>query len=91
MTSNTHAEEDVQVHVSFAAAPDPFNHSYPDSTVAGTVLQNALANFGVTPDGATRYFFVFNGAELTGAETLASLIEHGRSLKLSLRTETISG
>ena len=90
---NTEAQAIAQVHVqvTFAVASGPYNHRYPANATIATVLQDALAFFDLSSDGTTRYYVVFNGTEQNGSETIGSLIGQVQSLKLSMRTETISG
>lgn len=90
-----HSNDDVVVHATFAAATKPFNEQYGSTTTIATVLQDALAFFTIQTDGTTRYFFIANGDEQGPSTTLGEIAEnlpgHSRSIKLSLRTETISG
>lgn len=97
---NTHAEKpqakaDVVVHATFAAASKQFNEKYDSTTTVATVLDAALAFFTVQTDGSSRYFFVAHGDELDPTTTVGEIAQegpgHSRSIKLSLRTETISG
>lgn len=92
MTSMTHT---INTHVTFAAADHPYVHNYAPDAVAAQVLTDSLASFDVTTDGTTRYYLLYNGAEVPGTATLGGLItgEHGHEhqITLALRTETISG
>ncbi len=92
MTSTTHT---INTHVTFAAATHPYVHAYPPDTTAAQVLTDALAAFGITTDGTTRYYLLFNGTEVAGTATLGSLVTgekgHAHQITLALRTETISG
>jgi hypothetical protein len=87
--------DDVVVHATFAAATKQFTEKYSSTTVIGTVLTAVLAYFKIQSDGISRYFFVANGDELDPNTTVGQIAEDGpgqsRSIKLSLRTETISG
>lgn len=87
--------DDVQVHVTFAAAGKPYNHNYDADTTIVTLLQDALAFFEIGTDGTSRFFLLAGGNEQDPNTTVGSLAEgghgHSRSLKLSLRTETTSG
>lgn len=89
------AKDDVVVHATFAAATKQFNEKYSSTTTIATVLTAVLAFFNIQSDGTTRYFFVANGDEQDPATTVGDIAEdgpgHSRSIKLSLRTETISG
>lgn len=95
MTEGTNAAETVVVHVTFAAASRPYNHNYSRTATIADVIRDAIASFGIHTDGTTRYYLVFASVEQPDGETLGSLAEtdaeHSGSLKLSLRTETISG
>lgn len=93
MTDNTSNANELVVHVTFAAAAEPYNSKYPSTTTLGTVLKDALAAFKIVAEGTTRYYLVFNGIEQPDTQTLAALAatSHGNSLKLSLLTETVSG
>jgi hypothetical protein len=90
-----HGNEDVVIHATFAAATKPFNEKYSSTTTIATVLAAVLAFFNIESDGTTRYFFVGNGDELDPDITVGQIADdgpgHSRSVKLSLRTETISG
>src|SRR4051812_44025702 len=86
---------DVVVHATFAAATKQFNERFTSDTSIATVLVAVLAFFNIESDGTTRYFFVANGDEQDPGTTIGAIAEdgpgHSRSVKLSLRTETISG
>jgi hypothetical protein len=90
-----HGNDDVEVHVTFAAAGKPYNHKYEATTTIATMLQDALTFFGIQTDGTTRYFFLADGDEQDPTTTVGAIAEagpgHSKSIKLSLRTETISG
>lgn len=90
-----HGNDDVVVHATFAAATKQFNEKYSSTTTIATVLAAVLASFHIQSDGTTRYFFVANGDELDPNTTVGQIADegpgHSRSIKLSLRTETISG
>jgi len=92
MTSTTHT---INTHVTFAAAAHPYVHVYAPDATAAQVLTEALASFGITTDGTTRYYVLFNGTEVPGTATLDSLVTgdkgHEHQITLALRTETISG
>jgi len=94
-TEKSHDQKDVEVHVTFAAAGKPYNHKYDPTTTIATVLQDALTSFGIHSDGTSRYFFLADGDEQEPDTTVGAIAEagpgHSRSIKLSLRTETISG
>lgn len=85
----------INTHVTFAAASHPYVHKYAADATAAQVLTDALASFGITTDGTTRYYLLFNGAEIPGTATLNSLVTgergHEHQITLALRTETISG
>ncbi|RJS45265.1 hypothetical protein [Nocardioides cavernaquae] len=87
--------DDVAVHASFAAATKQFNEKFSSVSSIATVLAAALTFFDIRSDGATRYFFVADGDELNPNVTVGEIAQdgsgHARSIKLSLRTETISG
>lgn len=95
MTEKSHGPEDVEVHVTFAAANKPYNHKYEATATISAVLQGAMAFFGIQTDGTSRYFLLAGGNEQDPGTTVGSLAEdgagHSHSLKLSLRTETTSG
>ncbi|PWN02571.1 hypothetical protein DJ010_12715 [Nocardioides silvaticus] len=88
-------EDDVVVHATFAAATKQFNEKFTSATPLATVLAAVLAFFNIESDGTTRYFFVANGDEQDPSTTVGAIAEdgpgHSHSVKLSLRTETISG
>jgi hypothetical protein len=90
-----HGDDDVVVHATFAAATKQFNERYSSTTTIATVLTAVLAFFNIQSDGTTRYFFVANGDDLDPNTTVGQIAADGpgnsRSIKLSLRTETISG
>jgi hypothetical protein len=92
MTTTTHT---INTHVTFAAASHPYVHVYAAGTTAAQVLSDALTAFDITTDGTTRYYLLFNGAEVAGSATLESLVTeeqgHEHQITLALRTETISG
>jgi hypothetical protein len=93
---NTTAESptesgEIDVHVTFAAAKGPYNNKYAPNATAATVLQDALNAFKIQTDGTTRYFFILDGTEVNLTVTIGALAGHSHSIKLSLRTETISG
>lgn len=87
--------DDVVVHATFAAANKPLNEKFSSTTTVATVLEVVMTFFKITSDGTTRYFFVANGDEVDPNTTVGQIAEDGpglsRSIKLSLRTETISG
>lgn len=87
--------DDIVVHATFAAASKPLNEKFGSTTTVATVLEVVMAFFKITSDGTTRYFFVTNGDEVDSNTTVGQIAEDGpgnsRSIKLSLRTETISG
>ena len=95
MTENPNGKDDVEVHVTFAAAGKPYNHKYEPTTTISTVLQDAMTFFGIHTDGTTRYFILTGGDVQEPGTTVAAIAEagpgHSRSIKLSMRTETISG
>ena len=95
MSAKPNGNDEVVVHATFAAATKKFNEKYDSTTTTATVLAAVLAFFGIQSDGATRYFFVANGDELDLNTAVGQIAEdgpgHSRSIKLSLRTETISG
>ena len=88
-------KDDIVVHATFAAATKKFNERVDSSATIATVLEAVLEFFKIQSDGTTRYFFVANGDELDPNKTVGDIAEdgpgHSRSIKLSLRTETISG
>ncbi|WP_392544211.1 hypothetical protein [Oryzobacter telluris] len=88
-------QDGVVVHATFAAAPKPYNEKYSEATTISKVMEDALAFFEIQTDGTTRYYFVANGDEQDPGTTVGEIAEDGpgqsRSIKLSLRTETISG
>jgi hypothetical protein len=90
-----HGNADVVVHATFAAATKPFNEKYGPTTTIATVMADVLAFFKIQTDGTTRYFFLANGDEQDPNTTVGAIAEdgpgHSRSIKLSLRTETVSG
>lgn len=90
-----HGNDDIVVHATFAAATKQFNEKYDSAITMATVLAAVLAFFKIESDGTTRYFFVANGDELDPNTTVGQIAGdgpgHSRSIKLSLRTETISG
>jgi hypothetical protein len=88
----------IEAHVPFAASTKPpFDQSYPEETVAETVLGDAERYFQVTTDGTTRYYLFAAGQEVSPSTTLRDLLHaggqgsHEHKLTLKLRTETISG
>lgn len=95
MTEKPNGKEDVKVHVTFAATGKPYNHKYEPTTTISTVLQDAMTFFGIQTDGTTRYFVLAGGDEQEPGTTVGAIADvgpgHSRSIKLSLRTETISG
>lgn len=95
VTEKTHGQDDIVIHATFAAATKQFNEKYSSTTTIATVLAAVLAFFNIQSDGTTRYFFLANGDELDPNTTVGQIAEdgpdHSRSIKLSLRTETISG
>ena len=95
MSEKPHGNDEVVVHATFAAATKQFNEKYSSTTTIATVLQAVLTFFAIQSDGTTRYFFVVNGDEQDPNATVGEIAEdgpgHSRSIKLSLRTETISG
>lgn len=94
MTTNAQAPHDndsIEVHVTFAAAKGPYNNKYAPAAQLSTVLQDALNEFKIQTDGTTRYFFVVDGTEVDLTITVGALAGGSHSIKLSLRTETISG
>lgn len=95
MTDNIHGPEDVEVHVTFAAANKPYNHKYEAIATISAVLQGAMTFFEIQTDGTSRYFLLAGGNEQDPNTTIGALAEggpgHSHSLKLSLRTETTSG
>lgn len=88
-------KDDVVVHATFAAASKQFNEKYSSTTTIATVLAAVLTFFEIESDGTTRYFVVANGDEQDPSTTVGDIVGdgpgHSRSIKLSLRTETISG
>lgn len=88
-------DDDVVVHATFAAATKPLNEKFSSTTTVATVLEVVMTFFKITSDGTTRYFFVANGDEVDPNTTVGQIAKdgpgHSRSIKLSLRTETISG
>lgn len=92
MTSTTHT---INTHVTFAVAARPYVHVYAADATAAQVLTDTLTAFGITTDGTTRYYLLFNGTEVPGTATLDSLVTgetaHEHQITLALRTETISG
>lgn len=88
-------KDDVVVHATFAAATKQFNEKFSAATTIATVLMSVLAFFNIESDGTTRYYLVANGDEQEPGATVGDIAEdgpgHSRSIKLSLRTETISG
>lgn len=95
MTEQDKTSAFVEVHVTFASAATPYNHKYATTETLAHVLTDALARWGIQTDGTTRYYFQFAGTEQDGGVTVGALAEqgpgHSHALKLSLRTETISG
>ncbi|QWC86568.1 hypothetical protein KLP28_07830 [Nocardioidaceae bacterium] len=93
--SVTSHDRDVVVHATFAAATKQFNQKFTSDASIGQVLAAVLAFLNIESDGTTRYFFVANGDEQDPGTTIGAIAEdgpgHSRSIKLSLRTETISG
>ena len=83
--------EQIQVTVPFAAGSGTYHHDYTSTTTAQAVVQDALQFYGVNPADGTRYYLVTEGTEIAPTQTLGSLLEHGRALRLPLRTETVSG
>lgn len=86
--------KDITVHVPFASSPKgPYKADYPRSTPANAVLTDALEFFGIQPDGGSRYYFLVDGVEVPLDASLDSLVdgEKDHTIKLPLRTETISG
>ena len=97
---NAQAEEptgndDVVVHATFAAATKQFNEKYSSTTTIATVLAAVQTFFEIVTDGTTRYFFVYEGVEQDPSTTVGAIAKegpgHSPSIKLSLRTETVSG
>ncbi|QGX08834.1 hypothetical protein EEW87_17670 (plasmid) [Janibacter melonis] len=88
-------ERDVVVHVTFAAANQPYNQKFPASATLAEVLTSAMTFFGIHTDGTSRYFLLAAGSEQDPGTTVSVLAEgqpgQSRSIKLSLRTETTSG
>lgn len=91
----SHGNDDVVVHATFAAATKRFNEKFNSTATIATVLAAVLAFFDIASDGTTRYFFVCNGDEQDPIATVGQIADdgpgHSRSIKLALRTETISG
>lgn len=87
--------DDVVVHATFAAASKPFNEKFSSTTTVAAVLEVVMTFFKITSDGTTRYYFVASGEEVNLDTTVGQIAQdgpgHSRSIKLSLRTETISG
>lgn len=87
--------DDVVVQATFAAAAKPFSEKFSSTATVAAVLEVVMAFFKITSDGTTRYYFVANSEEAALDTTVGQIAEdgpgHSRSIKLSLRTETISG
>ncbi|HCT80362.1 MAG TPA: hypothetical protein DGG94_01020 [Micromonosporaceae bacterium] len=83
--------DEIKVKVTFATANHPYDHEYARTALIGTVLQDALAAFGVAPDGTTRYYLKHDGDEVPVDKTVGEIAGHARALHLKLRTETIQG
>jgi len=85
----------VVVHATFAAATKQFNEKYSSTTTVATVLAAVQTFFEIVADGTTRYFFVYDGVEQDPSTTVGAIAKegpgHSPSIKLSLRTETVSG
>jgi hypothetical protein len=79
------------VTVAFAAANGPYRHPYAPHVTMATVQEDALKDFGITIDGSTRYYLLYNGAEVAPASTIGQVAGHAHDLRLRLRTETIQG
>lgn len=94
-TEKPQTKGDVVVHATFAAATKQFNQKFASTTTIATVLGAVLGFFNIQSDGSTRYFFVAYGDELDPTSTVGDIVDdgpgHSASVKLSLRTETISG
>jgi hypothetical protein len=90
-TEGTIMSETIKVKVTFAAADHPHNHEYSGTVPIGTVLQDAMAAFGVANDGTTRYYLKHDGDEVPVDKTVGDVAGHARALHLKLRTETIQG
>ena len=95
MSESAHHGDKINIHITFAAATEPFHHKYAATSTVASVLQDALAFFAIHADGATRYFLISDGSELDPNTAIGAIAEaghgHSHSVKLSLRTETISG
>lgn len=95
MTEKTNGPHEVQVHVTFAAANQPYNSRYDATATVAEVLEAAMSFFDIQTDGTSRYFLMAGGNEQAPTVMLGALAEegpgHSRSLKFSLRTETTSG
>lgn len=82
----------IKTVVPFAASNKPtYEHDYPPDSTAQTIVTDALAYYEVHPDGTSRYYLVFDGAEVSPTTTVGSLAEEKHEIKLKLRTETTSG
>lgn len=89
--SETPEHTSVEVTVTFAAAPEPYQHPYDRSATAATVQADAMRAFHVTTDGTDRYFLVHDGVDVPPETTVGRLAGEARDLHLKLRTETTSG
>jgi len=81
----------IKVTVTFAAAEKPYHHDFDPTEQIGAVLDAALAAFGITSDGTSRYYLLHDGAELASTRTLDEVAGNARALHLRLRTETVQG
>jgi hypothetical protein len=81
----------IEVTVTFAAAPGPYQHTYDPAATVATVQADAMIAFNITTGGTDRYFLVHDGVEVPPEDTVGQLAGKARDLHFKLRTETISG
>jgi hypothetical protein len=83
--------DEIQVTVPFAAGNGTYHQAYASSTTVDVVVDNALAFYDVRREDGTRYYVLHDGSPVSTGTVIGSLVEHGKALRLPLRTETISG
>ncbi|MFE6049486.1 hypothetical protein ACFQ6N_01870 [Kitasatospora sp. NPDC056446] len=82
---------EIKTTVTSSLAGHPYQHDYAPRATAASVLSDAMASFGFTSDGTTRYYLFHDGHEVPPETTVGELAGHAKALHLGLRTETTNG